>query len=773
MWILREIINRLHIVLSLFLVVAASSNALAEQLNRLTYVASKDLEILYAGEKGKWCNPRLDIVLITSQPLVLQNENLATKQIAKLIQKLRQSCPKIVKVGLSGYSRMEPEIVVIEGSYVADDDWKFSKLKLPERFVSQSGNASVGNTAQKPAVIVAPGNAGEPNRSLSFEESVELQKRLSFLGFAIGKIDGKPGRKTTFAISRFLKTYNLNLPVRPDLDVLNSLRRVAATGNAGRVIITKNPKPVASINLGNYLDTGDRNQVNTGRLFAMRAAARNIKLLNDSQVVNRWLNIESRDKYSPIQQQANYMKRLYKNGTKFDKKDTLSNFSKLISDEIAKRRAELNQPLSLLIRFPARVSGDYISGAGFPLSMNYSNKQDFRLQERAGAINHRLGRIGVDLNIPLPNQSFVSVVPILDERKARILARLLQNRRRYKFELQYYVTMKETKDTVRANSSISTEAKISRLALVLIDGNRPYAKPKLVYKWGLSPPKNASNSNNPFSTRKLTPIEFANWAKISLLGGNLVMNRSYDKIYSNIVIDFQGLIEGGQQRDSVYTKYDDGWAKFYNLLKIQHVPEYLDNTAITIAAARIFLTEREKAELTRGKKFLVAGLNSGNYNEFEFRDFVSRFKAGKYMSRLKRYYPKLPIPIVDIIPARLGKYNFELKQYPIYFYDNKEREWKPSFWKPDLYVNLHRKFDLQRYPKKLLLSAENARFLANSFARNKNHNRTVYLAVFAEMQAYDDERSMYDVASRKVGLYLDSTLTKNITIFPLEDLTSP
>ena len=96
----------------------------ASPKNRLVYLPDRDLEILYVGQKGKWCDSRLDLVLATSQPLAFQDNRLVERQIVKLIAKLRQSCPAISQVSIVGYSRIEPDRMLLEGSYLAKDNWK-------------------------------------------------------------------------------------------------------------------------------------------------------------------------------------------------------------------------------------------------------------------------------------------------------------------------------------------------------------------------------------------------------------------------------------------------------------------------------------------------------------------------------------------------------------------------------------------------------------------------------------------------------------------------
>ncbi len=101
--------------------------------NRLTYVQSLDMEILYVGEKRQWCDDRLDLELITSRPVVFQNSRLVDRQLVRLIAKLRESCPAITRVGISGYARAQPGVVLLEGSFQADNNWRFSTFKLPQR----------------------------------------------------------------------------------------------------------------------------------------------------------------------------------------------------------------------------------------------------------------------------------------------------------------------------------------------------------------------------------------------------------------------------------------------------------------------------------------------------------------------------------------------------------------------------------------------------------------------------------------------------------------
>lgn len=759
---------------------SVGSAAIAAQTHRLTYVPGRDLEILYVGQKDQWCTPRLDLVLVTSQPLVLQNTGLITDQMARYIQKLRKSCPAIILVGISGHSRSQPDVALFEGSYAAKDNWTFSKLKLPERFETSSTNAVVQQGAAPQQSRTTPQNSSpEPNRQLTFQEGVELQKRLSFLGFPVGRLDGKLGRKTTLAISRFLATNRLAIPVRPDLDVLNALRLVAEGKRPTQVQRQKpKTKSIKRFNFSDYQDVRKGSPVNYGRLFALQGVSGNSSLLKSDRVLNAWLLTEAKDLRSPVRYKAGELAQKYKFGTKFDRQDVLLALQNMIEEELVARGPEFARPnvLKILVRTKVSVSGDYQAGRGFPLTYYSNSKNAFRLNVRDSEIEYSIKRLDANGSFSFAKNPLARMVPILEERKARILARLVKEKKRYTFEMRLYARLGKLAPVIDSRNRLrrlKAAAKIDGMMLVVFDRNDPSGRAKIVYEWDLTPAQQKRAQKKLPGSRKLTPFEFANWAGIKLSGGNLVMSRSYDKNYSGVLIDFQKINGGGNDSNSTYTRLDDGWAKFFNLIKLQQIPEYLNNSTIAIAAARVFLTEQEKAELTRGKKFLKPFDSYKDYDEFEFRDFLARFKAGKYAQRLKRYYPSFPIPVVDIIPVRLGRYDFEKKNFPIFFYETEEREWKSAFWKPDLYVNLYRKFDLQRYPRFLPLSVENARFLSNWFVDKGISNRTAYLAVFADMKAFDPKKSQYDVITRKVSLYLDKNLTQNIIDFSKVELTSP
>jgi membrane-bound lytic murein transglycosylase B len=65
----------------------------------------------------------------------------------------------------------------------------------------------------------------EVNFDLSFEQRVELQKRLNALGFQTGGSDGRFGARTYEAILAYQKKAGLPLDGRPSLKLLVHLQK--------------------------------------------------------------------------------------------------------------------------------------------------------------------------------------------------------------------------------------------------------------------------------------------------------------------------------------------------------------------------------------------------------------------------------------------------------------------------------------------------------------------------------------------------------------------
>ncbi len=166
---LRAGIARLLFFAGFFPVLFFSSQSVfaGTHANRLTYVQSLDMEILYVGEKRQWCDDRLDLELITSRPVIFQNSQLVDRQLVQLIAKLRESCPAITQVGVSGYARARPGVAVLEGSFQADNNWRFSTFKLPQR---QEKKPRFARTVNNNLLTQNPPGAKPPGGSLRRED---------------------------------------------------------------------------------------------------------------------------------------------------------------------------------------------------------------------------------------------------------------------------------------------------------------------------------------------------------------------------------------------------------------------------------------------------------------------------------------------------------------------------------------------------------------------------------------------------------------------------
>ncbi len=747
----------LFVLAGLFARTALAQEIVAkEQKVRLLYLPGKDLEILYVGEKGQWCAPRLDLVLISSQSQVLEDEALTDRQLAQLIIKLRRSCPQISQVGITGYSRIDQKRALLEGSYRAKDGWKFSKFKLADRMEQPV-------TQNRPAGAARTKN--QPNRALTSDELRELQKRLSFLGFQIRKEDGRPSRETTQAIRGFLTRNGLSLPVRTDLDMLTAVRKISGAGRPTRAVKTRNSR---RFNLSEYRDTGNRQGMNFGRLVSYWVVRNTPNLLNNKEILWRWLKAEGRDNQSPIQARSVALQRLYRQGTTFQKQDVLKSFRLLIENEVRRREDELKLPLKINVRLGADISGDYRAGTGFPISKVYRQGFGFshRIYNRRNELNFYVSRLGRVLRLPLPKKAAVSYLPILNERNARKMAQLLQNKRRYSFEMRFYTIIRNVGFLTTGGQELQAATTLNRLSLEMLDRNDISGASKLVYNWKLISTNRGPNRQ---AAAKPTALQFAKWAGIKTLRDNLVL-ADWDKSGRG---DFAAAASGKRRLTKLSRR---GWAGFANLLNLQRNPSYLNNRKIALAVAATYLTQREKAELERGKNFLFASgrsRNSRNFNEFEYREFLARFQRGNYAARVERYFPPFPIPIVNIQAVTLGSYVFEKGAFPITF-SRGTRERSVATWKPVLNLNMHNDFNLQRYPKQLSLSPENAKRLLRLFKQRNQDSRVVYLAIFAQMRSLGvrTKPGQYNVIANRVALYLDPQLKQRLAEFSMTELTS-
>ncbi|MEM7067754.1 MAG: peptidoglycan-binding domain-containing protein [Pseudomonadota bacterium] len=745
----------IFVVASLLLVGLAS----AQNSQRLLYVQKIDLEVLFDGKKGKWCGKRLDLKLVSSQPLNYQQPDFKEKKLSNLVGKLGAKCATLEEVGVVAFARSEPGLVIFEGSFLRSDAWKFSDLKLPD-----AQKIETAQNDQQPAI---------QNRDLSRAEARELQQRLSFLGYPVGKIDGKPGRKTAKAIREFLRDRGQSLPARPDLAILSEVRRasgVPAKDDYQRSTAqTETPKAT--------LEFVDSKQPGLSRDLSLRVLHHIPDALEQGKDILRWLEVDAKAGTSAPGTNAGALLSKYNSGTTFDKQDVLRSYRQALLQE--SRADRFAKPYAFKLRYPARISGNYVNGKGFPVTYggNYRGSE-FRYDyddDKNEAIDIWLPRFRDNLYLRSQVSTHVSYVPILDENKARIMARLLQNKNN-QFEARiFFAADPQIKPAGYGNFASTGIA--SELSLVMFGNRELTGKPKRVFKWQFPTGNTKVEERIGASEGGLNAVQFARLARISTKRDHLNLNSGLKLDIRNPLIGLEKSGENPFRRPSrSYSDVNSGWAHFLNLTRLQRDPSIVQDERIHREYLRVYLNEQDKAALTKGKNFFNyrGGYSDRDFNEFEYRAFLNEMNSGGHINKVKRFFPVFPIPVMNTRTVYLGNYDFDNQQYPILFKSGSGSFEQPQF-KPVLPSVEPSEFNLQRYPKILPLDFEKARFLAELLQSNNGQRKAVFLGIFSELISEKDEAGnvrpgRYDAEVKRVALYLDEKLTKKVYEFPLGPL---
>ena len=272
-----------------------------------------------------------------------------------------------------------------------------------------------------------------------------------------------------------------------------------------------------------YVNLRDNKSFPLEREIAFRVIFHNPELLDNDKIIENWLRAEAFDKQSPVHQQVKEIYKDFKEGTKFDQEDVIFKFRKFLKKQVRKKSEELGKPLALKIGIRSGISGEFDREKGFPqqISSGLSNAFSYRSSSQLGRyLSMRVSHIGTHINVPLLKRANFRYLPITDVNKARKIAKLLQNKQRYKFDLSFYLQISKIVSQSNINrDGLLAKSSWDRLELELRDQESLGAK--LVYAYELERSKSnvdignisENSANIKFDPSKYEPINFENLSR--------------------------------------------------------------------------------------------------------------------------------------------------------------------------------------------------------------------------------------------------------------------
>ena len=110
---------------------------------------------------------------------------------------------------------------------VAECKYDLGKLHLAKKLLNSDPQKGIKLLRQAAEAGVAPAEERLKLRNLPPYDPIEIQTRLQKLGYPVGAIDGKIGRKTLTAAATFRRDYKLKVGTAIDLQLVRDLRRIA------------------------------------------------------------------------------------------------------------------------------------------------------------------------------------------------------------------------------------------------------------------------------------------------------------------------------------------------------------------------------------------------------------------------------------------------------------------------------------------------------------------------------------------------------------------
>lgn len=202
---------------------------------------------------------------------------------------------------------------------------------------------------------------------LTSSEMKDMQRGLAALGFDIGEPDGVAGARTGRAISRFLTDRGYD-PYKTPVHVAQRLVMDAAGQREGREEASAGLAADAIMPSEVYFDRGG-NSVNSdaddaalNEAFGRRLLAADKAILANPQTMARWLESMGRGQrgtWSPAQAKSQYQR--YREGSEFDKQETLNVFGAYLSNQVA------NDPMRVTRIRSAQLGTYDFNTMSFPL----------------------------------------------------------------------------------------------------------------------------------------------------------------------------------------------------------------------------------------------------------------------------------------------------------------------------------------------------------------------------------------------------------------------
>ncbi|MEZ5810096.1 MAG: peptidoglycan-binding domain-containing protein [Rhizobiaceae bacterium] len=699
-----------------------------------------------------------------------------------------------------GYNAGNPDGVAGNGTRAAIRRYQASIGVAPTGYLTREQLAALlnsgGTTTAAPAP--SPGDNAAPQEELTRSQVLALQRGLNALGYDTGRPDGKTGRRTGKAVSAFLRDRGFDPYTTSPQDALAMVVRESGVEAPGGSTVASSPRETgAEVSVFDGAnsesvadgfsrdDTATREEIDkTGwdaykpeladknfdleLELARRAIHSQPQIIDDDAVVVHWFEEVYPERLGHKAGGPDIARRYYQ-GTPFERKDVIAEFRRTIS------ATATDEPLKITRSFQASLdTAKFDPTRGIPVFLFDAGV--IRAQKKTlGGDRIYTSHIRRTAKMLFDNPPDIAHLPVTDETRAREIAELLGRNRYAKLRLETYLTINQVGAAVIEDSysgnDLLTDATMDGVALVLYPGhNSEITEPNVLYRWDV-----ASGSAAP-AVAGLSAAEFAGWAGIRMVGGNLA-------VFEN---------------DSYSDYRDGGWRHFFDMGQLSANPDMLADDTAALFFGDMVLSNREKAFASQGKELFGGnrsepGHRNGRnaFNEFEFPEVMQAFRD-EYADKIKAHIPAWPLPVVHVTQVSLGDYDHGAGAFPLIFSNDRDRTGISSLngaalrqargkWRPERVET-----GLRSLPDRLEMAPDQARKLVEILATRKkmNNKRAVFIAAFSDARKPEPgivrtgnrkgERALlFEMTPKRLALFADSGLRQLIREFEIGDGWNP
>ncbi|MBB4302112.1 hypothetical protein GGD81_001136 [Rhodobium orientis] len=681
----------------------------------LGYIDFIDLEMFVETDGGDWCRPVPSVRIVTSKVGTFASRAPLQDSLGKLGRLLRDKCPQMQAISVYGFVRGQTE-ATYTGLFEAGTGWAYADLD-PRRVAALEASADQRQFA---------GTRRYSSDPLTVAEVRLLQQALNTLGYNAGRVDGRAGRQTGRAFSRFLTDNGFvpeTTPARQGLALVAETAGLdytppgaagydAAKARSGEISVFAGPAPQGRTDPADradrvgsafnpddfdpfHMDETLRSGGSHSPDLLRMVVAQNPDLLTDD-AVDRIMTAEGRS---------------------FDTKYSRE------SERVQFRQAYLARParetIRLAVTYSASMSrGGYNKNGGmFPVTYSFRELSSLRYPGLS------LPEIGRDIFIALPDLPDITGIPMAVGAAERL--ERTKFRGAYDDSISLQITVYVELANLRFDASRNRMEADATLFGVSAEEEEYSARKTETepfrYTWGVVPPNRFYTAENPVADA----VAFAD-----VMGGLTVI------------------------RNHIAIAPKSNWGSLTAALLMSRLPNVLDQDGAAISLAQALLTEAEQQDLWGGRP--PSDLDRAN--EFDLKDAADKIRE-KYGDVLHSRTVYAPFKAVEIRDVDLGDYDFGQSAFSMDYYAYKDVSFFLSLDYPAIpQADLGSTF----LPERLPLPEMQARQL-DGILRFKG-SRKVYLGIFSDVTTAAAEPTQHDTMKvYRDGRYYNLNLALSVT----------